>query len=322
MGRVRARYFEVHDLLSMEVRASRAEVPRAFEVDGLRGPDLKVLEGGFEVGGRPLRPLGLRLFVGEKVLLHRCLSYGDLKLLLLDLLGSEGPTTIAFTPQYRLFREVLMGSSVWHFVKLAIMVRLLASRGVTFVHASGVGREHDAYLFTAWSDVGKTGTAVELVRAYGDELGWMSNDIAILGPGRQVLAWPSLPSRAMRPFEKVPFLRSLVVRREELLPPDTKMKMRGKLSCLFVLEQGPPGVRELKPEEAFKKLAICTDMAFNFSSNLLLMAYSYADPELDLLALREKHLELLREAAEGAPCIELRARGPRGFAKLAQEFIS
>ena len=321
MGRVRTRYFKVHDLLSIEVRASRAEVPRAFEVNALREPSFRVLEGYFDVNKEPLRPLGLRLFVGDRVLLHRCLSYGDLRLLLVDLLGSEGPTTVAFTPQYRLFREKLVGTSVWHFVKLAIMVRLLASRGMTFVHASGVGKGEEIYLFTAWSDVGKTRTAVELIRAHG-ELSWVSNDIAILGPRGQVLAWPGFPGEAVRPLEKLPFLRSLTVRKRPLLPPNTRITMQGKLSCLFVLEQGPCGVEELKPEEAFRKLFLCTNMAFDFSSNLLLMAYSYANPELDLLALRERHLELLREAAEEACCVELKARRPSDFAGMAQEFIS
>ena len=315
------RYFKIHDLLSAWVRASRVELPKAFEVGGLEEVELRVIEGEVSLGPRPLRPLGLRLFVGKRVLLHRCLSYGDLRLLLVDLLGSEGPTTIAFTPHYRIFREKLLGASIWHFIKLAIMVRLLAKRGHTFVHASGIGRRGRAFLFTGWSDVGKTRTAVELLGRAGGGLGWMSSDITLLGPGGRVLAWPSTPSLVVRPFEKLPILRGIAINKGPILPPDVRLEMKGKLSLLFVLEQGPEGARELSPEEAFRKLVICTDMAFNFSSDLLLLAYSHANPELDLLALREKHLELLREAVEGADCIEIRARGPGGFAKLAREFL-
>ena len=126
--RRKLRYFMVHDLLGIGTNLGRVEIPKCFERDFLR-PDMRILEGdpGVDIGS--LEPLGLRLFINEGLVLHKCFSYGDLRLLLKDLLGRRGPTEVVFTPQYRVFREKLRGESIWHFLKLVIMTRLLAREG-------------------------------------------------------------------------------------------------------------------------------------------------------------------------------------------------
>ena len=316
------RRYDIHGCLVVETNMRRAEIPRYFMVKEDVRPDIRILEGKIDVETGPLRPLGLRLFVGDNVLVHKCLSFMDLRLVLKDLLGLRGPTEVIFNKPYRLFRELVHRKSIWSFLKLIIMVRLLASAGLTFVHASSVAVDGRAFLFSGWSDVGKTTTAVELVRAGGGAVAYMADDTTIVGRKGLVLSWPTIPRKVARPFERIPLLRRLVVRGELLLPPGAKKEPRAEVSRVFFLTSGPRRrPRKLDQEEALKKLLLATDMAFNFSSDLLLLAYSYADPSFDILSLRDKHIEVLRDLASRAECIELRAPGPKGFVEQAKAFL-
>ena len=317
--------YSIHGLLTVLTNLGRVEIPRALRAQGPPGrrADVRIFEGPLPRDLGSLRPLGLRILVGDGLIVHRCLSYGRLELLLRDLLGSRGPTDVIFTRQYRVFREKLKGYSIWHFLKLVIMVRLLATRGHTFAHASAVGREDEALIFTGWSDVGKTTTAVGLVKARPGELGYISGDIVISGPGGSVLAWPSAPRAVVRPFEKVPLLRTFKLGGRRILPEDARLVLRSKASHLFILERGPSeAVRRLGFDEALRKLVLSTDMAFNFTGDQLLLAYSYVEPALDLGALRERHLGLLADLASRSECLELVAPEPRRFIGLALEAIS
>ena len=319
------RRYSIHGLLALETNLPGPEVPKAFETHGPVEPGklVRALEAEPDIDFRALRPLGLRLFVGDGVLVHRCLSYGRLVLVLRDLTGSGGPTEVIFNRPYRIFRELVRGESTWHFIKLVLMARLLLSASTTFAHASAVAKSGRAMLFTGWSDVGKTSTAVGLVRATEGELSYMASDITLIGPNGAVLAWPTTPRTVLaRPFERVPFLRKLVVRGRPMLPSWAGVELRAVISHVFFLEPSrEEGARELNPEEAFRRLVLSTDMAFNPFSNQLLLAYSHAEPSFDLLALRERHLGLLRELISKAECVELRARGPEGFVRQALALI-
>ena len=316
------RRYDIHGYLAVETNMKKVEIPRYFMVKRPIKPDIRISEGELGKIG-PLRPLGLRLLVGDRVLVHRCLSLIDMRLVLKDLLGSGGPTEIRFNRPYRLFRELVQGISLWHLLKLIIMVRLLSSAGLTFAHASCVAIDGQASLFSGWSDVGKTATAIGLVRAGGGDVAYMAEDITIVGPGGLVLSWPSIPRRVVaRPFERAPLLRKITVRGERLLPPDVKKEHKAKIAKVFFLIPGPrERPRRLGQEEAFKKLVLATDMAFNFASELILLAYSYADPSFDILSLRERHIDLLRELTSRADCIELRAPGPEGFIEQAKALL-
>ena len=317
------RRYDLHGYLIIETNLKRAEIPRCFMLKRYAEPDIRILEGKLDVRTGPLRPLGLRLLVGDKVVVHKCLFLMDLRLILKDLLAREGPTEIIFNRPYRLFRETLQGISLWHFFKLVIMVRLLTSAGLTFAHASSVAIDGQASLFSGWSDVGKTATAIGLVRAGEGKVAYMADDITIVGPGGLVLGWPSIPKKIVaRPFEKIPFLRKIRVRGEPLLPLGVKKEFRAKVSKIFFLNSGPRRrPRKLDQEEALKKLVLATDMAFNFMSELIFLAYSYADPAFDILSLREKHIDVLRDLVSRADCVELRAPGPKGFIEQAKAFL-
>lgn len=314
--------YDIHGCLVVETNMARVEIPEELRTEEPVGPDIRILEGELDIESGPLRPLGLRLFVGDGVLVHKCLSYGDLRLIIKDLPGRRGPTEIMFNRAYRFFRELAMGKSIWHFLKLVIMTRLVAA-GLTFVHSSGVATGGRAFLFTGWSDVGKTATAIGLVRAGGGEVAYMAGDITVVGRGGAVFGWPIVPRRMVaRPFEKIPLLRNIIIRGEPLLPPEARKELRAKISHIFFLSPGPRGKpRELDEEAALKKLVLATDMSFNFASDLLLLAYSYADPSFDILSLREEHIGILRELVSRAECVELRAPGPRGFIEQARLFL-
>jgi len=318
------RHYDIHGLLVVETNMKKVEIPRIFMVEGDVKPDIRILEGESDIVEGPLRPLGLRLLVGDGILIHRCLSFLDLRLVLKDLLGLRGPTEVIFNKPYRFFRELVQGISLWHFFKLIIMVRLLASYGLTFSHASSVAIDGEAFLFSAWSDVGKTATAVGLVRSGKGEVAYMADDITIVGRGGLVLGWPSTPRKVIaRPFERIPLLRKITVRGGPLIPPRARRELRARIARVFFLSSGPrKRPRRLGHEEAFKKLVLTTDMAFNFASNLLFLAYSYANPSFDILSLRERHLKALEELTSRAECVELVAPGPEGFIEQAKAFLS
>jgi len=169
---------------------SKVEIPETFETDKPLNPDVRILEKRFSVNLSEFKPLGLRLFVKEDVIIHRCLSYGDLKLLLKDPGGLKGPTDIIFTPQYRIAKHLFKGESIWKFIKTVLMVRFLMKHGLTFIHASGVSVNGEAYLFAGWSDVGKTATVIGLLEYKGDILAYISSDIASANFKGDIYAWP------------------------------------------------------------------------------------------------------------------------------------
>lgn len=150
-------------MLNILTNMVRVEIPKAFEAPTPLKPDVRILEKEFHIDLSSLKPMGLRLFIGEDLIVHKCLSYGNLKLLLKDPMGIKGLTDIIFTRQYRLFRQLFKGESIWKFIKTVLMVRLLAKFDLTFIHSSGVSIDNEAYLFTGWSDIGKTSTAIGLL---------------------------------------------------------------------------------------------------------------------------------------------------------------
>ena len=323
MDRRGLKYYSIHGMLNLVTNLARPRLPSYFEVAEPLRPDTKVLEGNFRVDSSSLRPLGLRLLVGDGIVVHKCLSYGDLRLLLKDPAGSRGPTYVLFTRQYRVFKEKFGGETIWRLVRLVLMAKLLSKHRHTFIHASGVSINGEAFLFAGWSDVGKTSTAVALVGIGRGSIAYISGDATVIGPRGSVLAWPGCTGRTIaRPFERIPFLRGLAVRKKVGTLRGAPIEPRSEVSSLFILESGPIKRGErLEPEEALRKLALSTDMSFDFSSNLLLLAYSYIDSSFDLRELKARHLGLLRELISRAECYRLVSPGPKGFVELAQKYL-
>ena len=126
----------------------------------------------------------------------------------------------------------------------------------------------------------------------------------------------------MSPFEKIPFLRGFSIKVRRRIP-EVKEVLRSHIASLFVLERGREEVvEELEAEEAFRRLLLSTDMAFNPFSHQIILGYAYADPSLDLVALREKHLKLLMELVGRAYCLRLKSPEPGGFVRLASRLVS
>ena len=84
-------------MLNILTNMVKVEIPKAFEVSAPLKPDVRILEKEFYIDLSLLKPIGLRLFIGDDFIIHKCLSYGDLKLLLKDPIGLKGLTDIIFT---------------------------------------------------------------------------------------------------------------------------------------------------------------------------------------------------------------------------------
>lgn len=310
-------------MLNILTNMAKIEIPKVFEISTPLKPDVRILEKEFHVDLSLLKPIGLRLFIGDDLIVHKCLSYGNLKLLLKDPIGLKGLTDIIFTRQYRLFRQLFKGESIWKFIKTILMIKFLMKFNLTFIHSSGVSINNEAYLFTGWSDIGKTSTAIGLLELKKNILSYISSDIALVSQSGDVYAWPGFTKKVIaRPFEKIPLLRGFSIKRPLNLWQSIRIEYKSRISHLFVLERGfQKSDEKIDAEEAFRRIVTSTDIAVNFIADHILLAYSHVNPSFNILALREKHLNILRRLVEKAECYKLIASSPKGFIELALKYI-
>lgn len=154
-------------------------------------------------------------------------------------------------------------------------------------------------------------------------LSYISSDIALVGSTGDVYAWPGFTKKVVvRPFEKIPLLRSFSIKKPLNLWRSIRIRRKTRISHLFVLEKGFQKLDEkIDVEEAFRKIVTSTDIAVNFIADHILLAYSHVNPSFDILALRKKHLNVLRKFVEKAECYKLVAPTPKGFIELAAKHL-
>ncbi|MFW6117308.1 MAG: hypothetical protein ACOC6G_01825, partial [Thermoproteota archaeon] len=123
-----------------------------------------------------LSPMGLRLFYSDELFIHKCHFILDAHLQIED---TKDKRIIEFNRMYELVRNPLN-----YF--LAFLQMQLLDKDFAFIHGASVTKKDKTLLFPAFSDTGKTTTALLFLKD-----GWrILGDDMVLTDGKKIWAYP------------------------------------------------------------------------------------------------------------------------------------
>jgi len=248
--------------------------------------------------------------------------------------GLEGRTELrVLSPRYRLFGE--FRREVKKLIFEILELKLL-QKGHTMLHAACVEKGGKGVVLVGLPNTGKTFTTIKLVRDHG--FNFMSDDMAILGPGAVIYCFPT--PMTIHPVHlrglklSLPWAIRFSVKNRWRLKSirwlgrfvsefkldyryvlgDAHLTEKARATLIFFLEQGPRGLASLDTKSALSKLVPVAKMHRSLLDELL-VKYAYYHPELDLYELSREQDDLYRELVESADCFVVRAPD-RSFADI------
>jgi len=130
-----------------------------------------------------------------------------------------------------------------------LLLILLLRKNYLFTHSAAVSYNGEGILIHAFSNTGKTPTCQFLVRS-GME--FMSDDHSIIGKNRDLYAYPEPSGRTSELWEKIQILNYFLNPRGHMYK--FKVSQTAKLRYIFVLLRGSDMIKELRFDEALRKL--------------------------------------------------------------------
>ncbi|NIO36955.1 hypothetical protein GTO27_04545 [Candidatus Bathyarchaeota archaeon] len=236
--------YNIHNLIRLKSNFSVA--PPCFLKRSVKYADMEIYRDSKpEVNLSDLNPLGLRLFYNENIFVHKCLFFLDAHLEIKEI-GRR--IILRFNRAYDFFRNPLS-----YF--LAFLQMKLLDKGFSFIHASAVARNNECIIFPAFSDTGKTTTALSFLKDGYDFLG----DDKVITDGQNVFSYP-MPVRKVlsRPFETVPLLRRIKTRKT-IYPPIAEAGIPRKIFFLSIRNKNE--IREIDKQDIAEKISIMTESA-------------------------------------------------------------
>lgn len=226
-----------------------------------------------------LTPLGLRLFYDKDTLIHKCHFFLDAHLQIKD---SQNKIILKFNRMYELVRNPL----AYFFAFL--QMRLL-DKDFTFIHAAGITKNGESLLFPAFSDTGKTTTTLLFLKDGYNVLG----DDKIITNGQNVFAYP-MPIRKdlFRPFETIPFLRKITVKKF-INPPIALKAVPNKIFFLTIGNKNE--IKEVDNEHIAEKVNTMTEATcplFPYPMGVMLGYYFIRDIPLNTYFEKRKRIIL------------------------------
>ncbi len=220
---------------------------------------------------------------------------------------------------------------------LELLTVHLLQKNLLPLHCSCVSYKGNAFLLFAPPDTGKTYTALTL-RQSGFRI--VAEDMAITD-GTTVWGCPftgtfyHLLSGKRSLKEQITQFYGHLVHRLPILariirPPVASLwdylqgdvETKADLRAIFFLQRSrETQIKKLSYEEAFHRARISNRIEFTYDVNPMLLAYSAANPELDLDALRQKEISQLKFLLSTYPIFFILAPHHTSFPELVKEVV-
>jgi len=147
-------HYNIHDLVKIRTNLSKGNrLPSVFLVNNVDSADIELYIDNSKVNTSGLIPIGLRIFYDKNIFIHKCKFFLDAHL---EVREETGRMVIRFNPLYKIFRK-----PIDYF--LAFLQMKLLDKGFSFIHAACVAKDGICFLFPAFSDTGKTTTALQFL---------------------------------------------------------------------------------------------------------------------------------------------------------------
>jgi len=300
-------YYNIHDLVKIRTNLSKdIRLPSVFLVDNVDNVDIELYVDKSKVNTSGLIPIGLRIFYDENTFIHKCKFFLDVHL---EVREEAGRMIIRFNPLYKIFRK-----PIDYF--FAFLQMKLLDKGFSFIHAACVAKDGICLLFPAFSDTGKTTTALRFLESGYSLLG----DDMVITDGRNVLSYPlSVAQKVIMPFETVPLLRKLKWFKM-INPPIEEKATPQKIFLLRIGEKDE--IREANKEDLVKKLNIIMESScplFPFPQGVMLSYYFVKN--IDIRTYIEKREKIISRLVNNCEAWIVVAKESSNFYKLIKEVI-
>lgn len=187
------------------------------------------------------------------------------------------------------------------------------------------------------SNTGKSLTTVMACLEW--EADFISEDLAITD-GEQVFALPwtstfryynNLDARIIsrlkrRAIQILPLLELLPAAQDKSITdylPEERICHSSTATHLVILERGTPSIDNISREAALRKIINLNRAEFNYQRSLVINAYEYFNPELDVTAAIDTEHALLRQLVENVQdCLIIRSDDPTTYARMIMQAIA
>jgi hypothetical protein len=264
-----------------------------------------------------------------------------LKVLLRDVLGEGKSTEIRanriFHVTYAQWIRLL--SIVWNTIRLKLL-----QRGQALVHSACLSNSGTGVLLAAYSNTGKTLTALLSTRKR--EWEFLSDDTTLLDAKSRAYCFPTdftveslrragiymeVPRRKKvkvlfnRTLGHIPLLSVHLFPEQVLFDAQeifqSAIKTSTDVSLVVFLQSGPEGCYQISHERALMKLQAINLTEFGYCPEILL-AYSYFNPSLNLQKMDQIELKIASNVLRKADCYVLNARDPSRFSQLLPGLVN
>jgi len=300
-------HYNIHDLVKIRTNLSKGNrLPSVFLVNNVDSADIELYIDNSKVNTSGLIPIGLRIFYDKNIFIHKCKFFLDAHL---EVREETGRMVIRFNPLYKIFRK-----PIDYF--LAFLQMKLLDKGFSFIHAACVAKDGICFLFPAFSDTGKTTTALQFLGSGYNLLG----DDMVITDGRNVLSYPfSVAQKVIKPFETVPLLRKLKWFKT-INPP---IEEKATPQKIFLLKKGKKDeIEEATKEDLVKKLNIIMESScplFPFPRGVMLSYYFVKN--IDIGTYIEKREKIISRLVNNCETWIVVAKESSNFYKLIKEII-
>lgn len=173
-------YYNIHNIIGVD---SNIEVlPKYFKskLKGRKRVDLVIRKGEFRFDKRKYERMGLKFYGGEGNLYLEYKIYGKpiQRLLIKNLTGKTEFYYTSVTD--RIF-------DVTGIINMLLEIKLL-QKGYAMIHSAGVSKDGKGYLFSGWSETGKSSTVFGLAKR--KDIKMLGDDFVILSKGGKVFSYP------------------------------------------------------------------------------------------------------------------------------------
>lgn len=300
--------YNIHDLIG--IKCNLPVAPPFFLRKSVEHVDMEVYRSRkLEAPLSSLTNLGLRLFYDEGILVHKCHFFLDAHL---EIKEANARIKVKFNRLYELVRNPL--GYFFAFLQMKFL-----DRNFAFIHAAGIAKNDKCYLFPAFSDTGKTTTTLSFLRDGYEYLG----DDKVITNGREILSYPSpLRKTKLRPFDKIPFLKKLAIRKS-VEPPTPTTIQKVPPEKLFFLRIGSKNeAKEANKEDVSEKISImaeATSPLFPYPMGVMLGYYFIK--EIEFKRYIKKRKQIITQLVDRCETFIVTARKSSEFYGLVKEKI-
>ncbi|MBN2466136.1 hypothetical protein JXD38_11000 [candidate division WOR-3 bacterium] len=273
----------------------------------------------------------------DAVLYRRPLLFGSELLLGVERVVAGSPTIWVNPPYYRLVKFRIMNLHSVGFFLADLATLLLWRAGLAPLHCSAFKWNNRAVVVFAPSNTGKTLTTMKMCES--PEARFVAEDIAISDGGSAYsVPWTStfryyeavdarLGVRIERLAKKVvPWIEFLPLVRAKPITEFLQQERicdKAQVTDVVVLERGPAAVLQEPRAATLRRIKNLNRMEFNFKRTLIINAFEYFNPQLDVNGAESLEADILCKLVSTAQtCRIVRAESPLDYPRLLREFLA